>query len=188
MLTGKQIDSFSRCGYLILENWATDKECEQLKNQMNTILDNFSQKKQDNCSFFSTTTKDHESDRYFLDSANKISIFYEKESFSSEGKLQYPLSQSINKVGHALHELDAVFMDFSSQKKIVGLCELLSGITRPHCIQSMYIFKQPKIGGEVVCHQDSTYIHTKSGKLLGMWLALEDANQENGCLWGIPGR
>ena len=51
----------------------------------------------------------------------------------------------------------------------------------------MYIFKQPKIGGEVVCHQDSTFLYTEPQSIAGLWLALEDATLENGCLWAIPG-
>jgi phytanoyl-CoA hydroxylase len=46
----------------------------------------------------------------------------------------------------------------------------------------MYIFKQPKIGGEVVCHQDSTFLITEPESTVGFWFALEDANKENGCL------
>jgi phytanoyl-CoA hydroxylase len=51
----------------------------------------------------------------------------------------------------------------------------------------MYIFKPPRIGGEVVCHQDSTYIHTEPESCVGFWFALEDATLENGCMQFIPG-
>ena len=51
----------------------------------------------------------------------------------------------------------------------------------------MYIFKQPNIGGEVTCHQDSTFLYTEPIDIVGLWFALEDATIENGCLWAIPG-
>lgn len=51
----------------------------------------------------------------------------------------------------------------------------------------MYIFKQPKIGGEVTCHQDATFLYAEPLRLLGLWFALESAAIENGCLWTIPG-
>ena len=38
----------------------------------------------------------------------------------------------------------------------------------------MYIFKQPRIGGEVVCHQDSTFLYTEPESAIGFWLAIED--------------
>ena len=50
----------------------------------------------------------------------------------------------------------------------------------------MYIFKQPNIGGEVTCHQDSTFLYTEPIDIVGLWFALEDATVENGCLWAIP--
>lgn len=64
----------------------------------------------------------------------------------------------------------------------------------------MYIFKQPRIGGKVKAHQDSTFIHTAPDTTTGFWIALEDATKENGelnfrlfllmivgCLWALPG-
>jgi len=51
----------------------------------------------------------------------------------------------------------------------------------------MYIFKQPRIGGEVSCHQDATFLYTEPLRVIGLWFALEDASVENGCLWAIPG-
>ena len=59
-------------------------------------------------------------------------------------------------------------------------------IERPLLVQGMYIFKQPRIGGEVTCHQDATFIYTEPITVAGLWFALEDATIENGCLWAIP--
>lgn len=37
-------------------------------------------------------------------------------------------------------------------------------------------------------HQDATFLYTEPlGRVLGVWIALEDATLENGCLWFIPG-
>ena len=57
----------------------------------------------------------------------------------------------------------------------------------PVVLQSMYIFKQPSIGGEVGCHQDATFLYTDPITVTGFWFALEDATLENGCLWAAPG-
>ncbi|MEQ9161078.1 MAG: phytanoyl-CoA dioxygenase family protein, partial [Ilumatobacter fluminis] len=54
-------------------------------------------------------------------------------------------------------------------------------------LQSMYIFKQPSIGGEVTCHQDATFLYTDPISVVGFWFALEDATLDNGCLWAAPG-
>jgi phytanoyl-CoA hydroxylase len=54
-------------------------------------------------------------------------------------------------------------------------------------LQSMYICKQPRIGGEVGCHQDATFLYTDPITVTGFWFAIEDATLENGCLWALPG-
>lgn len=51
----------------------------------------------------------------------------------------------------------------------------------------MLICKQPYVGGEVVAHQDSSFLTTQPFSCVGIWLALEDASRENGCLWALPG-
>jgi phytanoyl-CoA hydroxylase len=79
-----------------------------------------------------------------------------------------------------------VFDRFSRTAAIKQLVSEL-GIRNPLLLQSMYIFKQPRIGGEVTCHQDGTFLYTEPLKMVGLWFALEDAGVENGCLWAIPG-
>lgn len=40
----------------------------------------------------------------------------------------------------------------------------------------------------VTSHQDATFLYTEPlGRVMGMWIALEDATENNGCLWFIPG-
>lgn len=52
----------------------------------------------------------------------------------------------------ALHDLDPVFRQFSRSAAVCNVMRSL-GYARPLPVQSMYIFKQPSIGGEVVPHQ-----------------------------------
>jgi phytanoyl-CoA hydroxylase len=121
-----------------------------------------------------------------MESGDKIRFFFEEDAFHPDGTLKQSKEQSINKIGHALHDLDPVFDRFSRTPKLRGLISDL-GITEPRLLQSMYIFKQPRIGGEVTCHQDSTFLYTEPMDIVGLWFALEDATIENGCLWAIPG-
>lgn len=51
----------------------------------------------------------------------------------------------------------------------------------------VHICQQPGIGGEVVPHQDNSFLYTEPQTCTGLWLALEDATILNGCLWAIPG-
>ena len=52
---------------------------------------------------------------------------------------------------------------------------------------SSFAVQQPNIGGEVVPHQDSTFLYTDPLSVIGFWMALEDSTQRNGCLWSLPG-
>ena len=134
----------------------------------------------------STHEQTRRSDDYFLESGDKIRFFFEENAFLPDGSLRESKPRSINKIGHALHDLDSVFDKFSRRQEIKELVFDL-GLTQPLLLQSMYIFKQPGIGGEVACHQDATFLYTEPLRLVGLWFALEDATVENGCLWVIPG-
>jgi phytanoyl-CoA hydroxylase len=137
-------------------------------------------------SIFSTKEQNRRSDDYFLTSGDKVRFFFEEDAFLPDGTLKQIKEQSINKIGHALHDLDPVFNKFSRTPDIKQLVADL-GIELPLLLQGMYIFKQPRIGGEVTCHQDSTFLYTEPQDIAGLWFALEDATIENGCLWAIPG-
>jgi phytanoyl-CoA hydroxylase len=61
------------------------------------------------------------------------------------------------------------------------------GFKVPQLWQTMYIFKQPQIGGEVRWHQDGSYLIAERPGIIGCWVAIEDATRSNGCLWVEPG-
>lgn len=54
------------------------------------------------------------------------------------------------------------------------------------CMQSMLFLKGPGKPGQP-WHQDETFIPTHDRSLTGVWIALDDATIENGCLWVLPG-
>ncbi|KAK7849376.1 phytanoyl-coa dioxygenase [Quercus suber] len=111
-------------------------------------------------SIFSTKNQQQSTDNYFFESAENVSFFFEEKAFGDDGNLRQPKELSINKVGHALHEIEPAFKKFSSSEKFSSLMFSL-GYKRPVIIQSMYIFKQPGIGGEVVPHQDNSFLYTE---------------------------
>ncbi len=174
--------SFKEQGYLVIEDFATSLECDRLCAQMEELLKGC----QTTGPIFSTQNRQQEKSEQFFRSARGIEFFFEEEAFDSQGHLAYPKEKAINKVGHALHQKDPVFRDFSWDKRFYALARELKGMAKPHIIQSMYIFKQAGIGGEVSCHQDATFLDTNPTSVTGFWLALEDAHEDNGCLWGVP--
>jgi phytanoyl-CoA hydroxylase len=184
MLTSDQLAAYERDGFLVLEDFVENDACEELRRRAAELVRNFDPRGV--VSIFSTHELTRTSDEYFLASGDQISFFFEENAFRPDGSLRQSKERSINKIGHALHDLDPVFEKFSRASAVAQLTSDL-GITEPRLLQSMYIFKQPGIGGEVTCHQDATFLFTEPLAMVGLWFALEDATIENGCLWAIPG-
>jgi ectoine hydroxylase-related dioxygenase (phytanoyl-CoA dioxygenase family) len=66
--------------------------------------------------------------------------------------------------------------------------DVLTRIIGPNvkCMQSMLFIKSSGKPGQA-WHQDEDFIPTRDRSLCGAWMALDDANTTNGCLWIIPG-
>jgi phytanoyl-CoA hydroxylase len=183
-LASGQRDKFASDGFLVIPNFVSAASCAALRRRAEELVQSFDPREA--ISIFSTREQTRTSDDYFLESGDKIRFFFEEDAFLPDGTLKQSKQRSINKIGHALHDLDPAFNHFSRKPEIARLVVDL-GIEQPLLLQSMYIFKQPNIGGEVTCHQDATFLYSEPPQVIGLWFALEDASQKNGCLWAIPG-
>ncbi|MCC2686379.1 MAG: Phytanoyl-CoA dioxygenase [Paenibacillaceae bacterium] len=84
-----------------------------------------------------------------------------------------------------LHRIDPVAEYGLLLPRVLDVVEALVG-PDVLALQSMIFYNPPGKGGQG-WHQDSYYIRTHPDTLIGAWIALEDADEENGCLWVAPG-
>ena len=86
---------------------------------------------------------------------------------------------------HFPHKISSKILDYVLHSKIASI---LTSIISPNvkCMQSMLFVKGPGKPGQS-WHQDEYYIPTRDRSLTGVWIAVDDAEIDNGCLWVIPG-
>jgi phytanoyl-CoA hydroxylase len=177
-MSGPDLAGFARDGFLVVPDFLPAADCDALQARAAQLIEGFDPGPVR--TVFSTRDQGHARDRYFQESGGEIRFFFEEEASGQ------PKELALNKIGHALHDLDPVFDRISRRPELAGLAAQL-GLVRPLLLQSMYIFKQPRIGGEVGWHQDATYLHTTPSTVTGFWIALDDADRGNGCLLALPG-
>lgn len=185
-LTTQMKSYYESNGFLILNDYLTSSECNTLIAESKKLISEF-QPTPETLEIFSADTPEGANKRgsYFKDSADKISFFFESKAFE-DGQQIAPTLKAINKIGHALGELNDTFREVTFRNAISCIATQL-GIEDPRLNQSMFICKSAKIGGEVSPHQDSTFLYTNPDTTTAFWIPLEDATQENGCLCAIPG-
>ncbi|XP_059849745.1 phytanoyl-CoA dioxygenase domain-containing protein 1 isoform X1 [Hypanus sabinus] len=191
MLTDALAAEFRKDGFVAIEGFIAVEECDSLRARISEIIDEMDVPHHLHTEFSTQEAEQIKtqvgSTDYFLTSGDKIRFFFERGVIDSKGDFLRPKEKSINKIGHALHVLEPAFKNLTHSRKVQEVAQKL-GLQEPVIVQSMYIFKQPEIGGEVTPHQDATFLYTEPlGSIVGFWIALDDATEENGCLWFIPG-
>lgn len=177
-LAASDLAAYERDGFLVLEGFLPPADCVALQVRAAELVAAFDPGPVR--TVFSARDQNHARDRYFRDSGGAIRFFFEEQATDQ------PVPLALNKIGHALHDLDPVFDRVSRQPRLAKLARAL-GLTQPLLLQSMYLFKQPHIGAEVGWHQDATYLHTQPSTVTGFWIALDNSDRNNGCLMVLPG-
>jgi len=86
---------------------------------------------------------------------------------------------------HMLHRVLEIHERFLLHPRVLNVLEALIG-PDVMAMQSMFFLKFPGGAGQGY-HQDAYYIPTVPDTLCGAWLAVDRADEENGCMWFTPG-
>lgn len=183
MLNSKQVNAFESNGFLVLPDFVPRAECAALLDYSRGLASQLAWEVQ-RMDFLPTLDSPAHED-YFLTSGDKIRVFFEKSGIGPASGAQ-PGWRGVDKIGHALHDLDPMFDEFSRDPRLAKICRQV-GMIDPLLLQSMVLFKQALEGGEIGTHQDATWLYTEPSSVLGFWFALEDATIDNGCMWAQPG-
>lgn len=158
-----RFQQFDQDGFVIINDFLSEKEVRDLKNAGEKLTRNVpadsktvflsNNVKQVNQSYELSCMSNKQfvlfqpTNDYFIESADKISYFYEKDALDENGALMIDSSLALNKAGHALHRLHPVFEAFTYNDKVATICRAL-GLVKPVVMQSMYIYKNPGVGSE----------------------------------------
>lgn len=190
----RQCRSFDHAGFLKIDGFVDAVTCQAMKDEMAEMAISEWHPESDGIDSFGTgTAQNLKRGDYFLESSDKVHYFAEPgalENDITQLKDEYRDNKvrALNKAGHALHTRPGtVFEQYCFSSKVRNLL-LDLGWKNPVVPQSMYIFKQAHTGGAVNSHQDSTFLFTTPRQTcVGLWLALDAATIDNGCLWVRPG-
>jgi hypothetical protein len=86
---------------------------------------------------------------------------------------------------HFPHKVSQPVLDLAGRDDVV---EPLTEVIGPNVklVQSMFFVKSEGKPGQA-WHQDENFIPTRDRSLAAVWIAVDDATVENGCLWALPG-
>ena len=134
MLSSEQRGRFQRDGYLVIPGFKSMEDIARLRERAAQLVDQFDA--DENRNIFTTQDQEAATDSYFLGSDNTIRCFFEEEAFDETGRLRQAKSLSINKIGHAMHDLDPVFSAFSHGAALDAVARGI-GLAEPLIWQSM---------------------------------------------------
>jgi ectoine hydroxylase-related dioxygenase (phytanoyl-CoA dioxygenase family) len=160
--------AFRRDGFLIVRGLVSPEEVEQLKQHTEDLMQG---RLPQQTSLMETKKAEKGTDVQGLKRP--------PEHLSPEEKADWWLRV------HMLHRELEVHERFLLHPRVIDVLEALIG---PDVIamQSMLFLKGPGKPGQGF-HQDSFYIPTYPDSLCGAWLAVDDVDEENGCMYFTPG-
>lgn len=87
---------------------------------------------------------------------------------------------------HGPHTISDVFAQFVQHPIFIEACQKLIG---PNADLHWDLIgnKPPRQGKSFPWHQDGQYGPTKPDHYITCWIALDNATQQNGCVWALPG-
>ena len=178
----EDVSFYKENGFVHIDNFLTPEEVTSLKNDIENVIRSAKRPDIVRAHVQMMGTK------YHLDSVGSAELFFEKQCVSEEGELTEPLAASVHKIAHGVHVVCEGAKSVTFSDKMCDAVRKLTGYSHPVLVQGMFLLKQPRYGESSPCHVDETYVMSEpQGYVTGVWIALDDSLEHNGCLEFLPG-
>lgn len=186
LLSEDQIKQFRRDGFLAFADVISPEEVEASREALKTIVRDLSSDPQS----IYTPPRDGESGNHcgasYKRSQSRSFIQFEA-GFDPKDQAADALDAHIRKYMWFSEESPVFEKIVSPGSRLHRVVEALIG-ANPILFQDMALVKPAFIGTEKPWHQDNAYFSIEPLEaVVGVWLALDDAEVENGCMHVIPG-
>jgi ectoine hydroxylase-related dioxygenase (phytanoyl-CoA dioxygenase family) len=120
--------------------------------------------------------------RRIMEGPRRPETFRDLGISAGEGQRRGTLYQALN-----AWKMELFFERMETRADIAAAAKQLLRAERLRLYGDQCLYKPPRHGSRVVWHQDNGYWNFQPPRALTMWLALDDADTDNGCMWVVPG-
>jgi ectoine hydroxylase-related dioxygenase (phytanoyl-CoA dioxygenase family) len=156
------LDRFSQDGFLVIDDFLSPLEVQRVRNGIQRVSDEQATRTTDSSIF----------------NLEKIG----DDQFSPNAQAQKP--GMLRKIQSAVTTVPEINEVFCGNKMLDCMEDLMGPELYYH--SSKVMFKPPG-GSAKPWHQDAAYWSKYAANQITVWIALDDADVDNGCVWAIPG-
>lgn len=160
-LTQEQIEQFKEDGYLVIDKFLSPEETARVKADIARVSDEVAHLEGDQRGFN-------------FERADGAAMY--EDVAIRKGVLR--------KIQGAVFHVPEVKNVFTGEKMLDCMEDLMGPEIYYH--SSKVMFKPPQ-GVAKPWHQDAAYWRDYASNQITVWIAIDDASEENGCVWAIPG-
>lgn len=109
------------------------------------------------------------------------------EQMQSTNKTAFPEGDPLRSYPRIMqpHRRDEASLQWLIDERLNRCMTALLG-QEPYAVQTMFYFKPPGARGQAL-HQDQYYLRVQPGTCMAAWMAVDDCDDDNGCLRVVPG-
>lgn len=185
-VSAELIDQFQNDGYIALQHVLSDGELTAARAAISEVIDRYAFRDNPDGYIAEGSGKGAQGGWRF---GNRNSPFFYHTEVGYEPSPEHrdEVEQWVRKLMNMVDEHPVFTSVAHGHPRIQPVIDAILG-PDAHLFQSMALIKPANHGSEKPWHQDNAYFEvTPLDAVIGVWIALDDATVENGCMHVIPG-